>query len=185
MATDHFHLKYFFGIILEMKNNQSPTKKRSNLIHTKLRLTAGEYLTEQIYKLKFEVFGFLMYAIINLFYSFLIIWWYNFPPSLSTVISTVSFSIGLALVSIIFCFPRFRRWQNCQFGRDGELLVSQILHQEKERDWNIFDDVQMGGYNVDHIILCRSRCPGGHLLHIGCNKNGAGGFLQTYACRRR
>lgn len=168
-----------------MKNNQSPTKKRSNLIHTKLRLTAGEYLTEQIYKLKFEVFGFLMYAIINLFYSFLIIWWYNFPPSLSTVISTVSFSIGLALVSIIFCFPRFRRWQNCQFGRDGELLVSQILHQEKERDWNIFDDVQMGGYNVDHIILCRSRCPGGHLLHIGCNKNGAGGFLQTYACRRR
>ena len=38
-------------------------------------------------------------------------------------------------------------------GRDGEILVSQLLHREKEKDWSILDDIQMGKYNIDHIII--------------------------------
>jgi hypothetical protein len=127
--------------------------KTSNPFDNKLLRNPGQYLEEGMLD---EIIRMVDHFLIICFAVLIpaqLAWAHFHPPALSSAIISAIIAAPVIIWSSLKIIKSYQRFKNNVLGRDGERYVSQILHKEKEKEWRIFDDVQMGGYNIDHLLI--------------------------------
>lgn len=136
-----------------MKIRQPKFQRPANPLLKKIFRNAGEYLADQIELIQDNLMQYAMMSCVAFAMAMMTVICYFKPPTFAEMIVIVLFALLFTAYSawkIVRLLPALR---SRQFGRYGEIFVSQLLHKRKERDWRIFDDIQMGGYNLDHVIV--------------------------------
>jgi len=77
-------------------------------------------------------------------------WWTGSKPS-------PRFATVVASIVTIYCAYRiWRLWpefRNLNLGEKGERRVSEVLRTLRNKDYVTFDDLLLGGVNVDHVVV--------------------------------
>jgi len=77
-------------------------------------------------------------------------WWTGSKPN-------PGFATLIAIVVTAYCayrmwrvYPEFR---NLNLGEKGERRVSEVLRTLRDKDYITFDDLMLGGVNIDHVVV--------------------------------
>ncbi len=126
-------------------------RRRSPLKSAPLR-QAGQSLEEELQRLDEEQSDILTFLSILLCgVAWEIFHYCGFQPPLSII-------IGVAAVCGIYFVRRLllirRRMKNYKLGKQGEVVVGQMLDALPNTEYRVLHDMIAEGFNVDHIVIC-------------------------------
>ncbi|MFH0801033.1 MAG: nuclease-related domain-containing protein [bacterium] len=137
-----------------MQEAKKRTGKKSPIKKAPLRLP-GQFLDEKIKDIKYDmlwnVFVCLMYLT-----SLVIAWLFYLFPKTFLLPLLLLLTLVSVLVFIFYGTRISKQWKeidNHKLGRVGEIEVGQTLEKLREQGCRIFHDIQMGNYNIDHVVL--------------------------------
>jgi Nuclease-related domain len=132
---------------------KSKRKKHRSPVEGPLRRLPGQSVRDERERLfDDEVVAYLLVLIIVWLFAFWQ-WIYKWTaakpqPEFCTVVAI------LVSLYCVYGMRRFRaEFRNLNLAKRGERRVSEVLRQFRHRDYITFDDLLLGGINIDHVVV--------------------------------
>lgn len=80
-------------------------------------------------------------------------WFDYFWPHKPAPIFWTAVLMIVAVIALVRCRPKWRKFGDISLGLDGERAVADALNELREAGYRVYHDLQEEGYNIDHVVI--------------------------------